>query len=237
MNEWQNIGNDKKIKTVLNGRVVVIAPTNTENIVPIFCSCCNFPMKTSEDSVSFRKYGVCEHCHNRWSNKPGVEWPTGPDKNSDDWKTYIETSLQDNIYYWNWVLGMVRDYKKLLRISQILNGSFGTGGPGRHVVSGFNVRLDPIDDRLVKARCIMNVSFRSDQMMRELLRKYRDESVEMIKAALDRAAKDYEVEFDEKIKFSFDEKALDESTEFYHVSQYTAQSRAFYRVTALVRVD
>lgn len=132
---------------------------------------------------------------------------------------------------------MVRDYKKLLRISQVLNNSFGTPGPGSTVVNGFNVKLDPIDEGLVKARAIMNVSFRSDQMMRELMRKYRDEAVAMIKAALDRAAEEYEATFDEKVKFSFDEKAITESTEFYHVSQYTAQSRAFYRVTALVKVD
>lgn len=132
---------------------------------------------------------------------------------------------------------MVRDYKKLLRVSQVLNGSFGTDGPGGQIVNGFNVRLDPIDEGLIKARAIMNVSFHSDQMMRELLRKYRDEAVEMIKAALRKAEADYEARFDETIKFSFDEKSLDESTEFYHVNQYTAQSRAFYRVTVLVQVD
>lgn len=131
---------------------------------------------------------------------------------------------------------MVRDYKKLLRISQVLNGSFGTDGPGGQVVNGFNVRLDPIDDRLIKARAIMNVSFTSDQMMRELLRKYRDEALAMIRASLDKAAADYEAQFDEKIKFSFDEKGFEESTEFYHVNQYTAQSRAFYRVNVLVQV-
>lgn len=132
---------------------------------------------------------------------------------------------------------MVRDYKKLLRISQILNNSFGTQGPGGHVVNGFNVKLDPIDEGLIKARVIMNVSFRSDQMMRELLRKYRDEAIAMVRGALDRAAEDYKSTFDEKIKFSFDDKAFTESTEFYHVSQYTAQSRAFYRVEVLVKVD
>lgn len=131
---------------------------------------------------------------------------------------------------------MVKDYKKLLRISQVLNSSFGTNGPGGQIVNGFNVRLEPIDDRLIKARAIMNVSFTSDQMMRELLRKYRDEALAMIRASLDKAAADYEAQFNEKIKFSFNEKGFDESTEFYQINQYTAQSRAFYRVNVLVQV-
>lgn|SRR5690606_15965571 len=131
---------------------------------------------------------------------------------------------------------METDYKKLLRISQVLNSTFGTDGPGYQHINGMNVRLDPIDSGLLKARCIMTVSFRSDQMMRERLRKHRDEAVAMIKGALERFKDDYESRFDETINYEMDDRALEESTEFIHVSQYTALSRAFYRVNTLVRI-
>jgi len=132
---------------------------------------------------------------------------------------------------------MVKDYKKLLRISQVLNSTFGSDGPGAQIVNGTNVKLEPVDDKLIKAKATMNVSFRTDQMMREMTRKYREEAIERIKASLERVAKEYKAKFDENINLSFDEKAIDESTEFYQINQYTAQSRAFYRVSVLVKVD
>lgn len=121
-------------------------------------------------------------------------------------------------------------------MSQALNHSFGTEGPGFQHVNGMNVKLELIDSGLIKAHCIMTVTYRSDQMMRERNRKHREEAVAMIKGALDRFKDDYESRFDETLKFEMEEKALEESTEFIHVSQYTALSRAFFRVKTLIRV-
>lgn len=90
MNTWQNIGNGKKIKSLLDGKLVLIAPEDNKSVVPLFCECCNYPMKTADDSISFRKYGVCNHCNERWTHKPGVEWPAGPDKSSNEWKEYLD---------------------------------------------------------------------------------------------------------------------------------------------------
>lgn len=131
---------------------------------------------------------------------------------------------------------METDYKKLLRISQVLNNSFGSDGPGHQHVSGMNVKLDPIDSGMIKARCIMTVTYRSDQMMRELQRKHRNDALAMIKGAIERVAEDYEARFDEKISLEMNDDSFEESHEFIHISQYTALSRGFYRVTALIRV-
>lgn len=132
---------------------------------------------------------------------------------------------------------METDYKKLLRISQVLNSTHGTDGPGHQHVSGMNVRLEPVNSSLIKAKCIMTVTYRSDQMMRELQRKHRNEALAMIRGAIERAAEDYEARFDEKIKLVMEDDSFEESTEFIHISQYSALSRAFYRVSALVHVD
>jgi len=74
-------------------KVVVIIPSGIERvIVPLFCKICEFPMKTRDDSISFRKVGCCFRCDNRWTNTPGVDWENNkiPDKSSTEWKEYIE---------------------------------------------------------------------------------------------------------------------------------------------------
>jgi hypothetical protein len=131
---------------------------------------------------------------------------------------------------------METDYKKLLRISQVLNNTFGSDGPGHQHVNGMNVRLETIDSGMIKARCIMTLTFRTDQMMRERLRIHREESLAMIKGAMDRAVEDYKAKFDETLSLEMIDDTFDENVEFIHVSQYTAVSRAFYRVNALIRV-
>ncbi len=90
MEEWKETGKGKKIKILCNGAIAVISPTNTINIIPLFCPCCKRPMKTSDDGLAFRKQGVCYKCDERWTNKPNILWPYGPDKNSKEWAEYID---------------------------------------------------------------------------------------------------------------------------------------------------
>ncbi len=90
MNKWTTFGKEQKILSLHNDKIIIVAPTNTSLIVPLFCPCCEFPMQNSDDSISFRKYGVCNHCDNRWTNKPNISWPAGPNKNLKEWTEYIE---------------------------------------------------------------------------------------------------------------------------------------------------
>ncbi len=90
MSKWHSVGSGKSIKTLMNEKIVLLAPDDMSNVVPLFCPCCEFPMKDIGDATSFRNVGVCRPCDNRWTNKPGVEWPQGPDKSTDEWKEYIE---------------------------------------------------------------------------------------------------------------------------------------------------
>jgi len=131
---------------------------------------------------------------------------------------------------------MEKDYKKLIRLSQVLNSTFGSDGPGHQHINGMNVTLKAIDSELIKAMCIMTVTYRSDKMRMELQRKHREEALAMIKGALERAAEDYKAQYDEKISLVMDDDSFSESTEIIHVSQYSALTRGFYRVTALIQV-
>jgi hypothetical protein len=76
--------------TELDEQILVIGKTGA---VPLYCACCRFPMKTIEDTISFRRVGVCRHCDNKWTNYPGIDWKNRemwPKKDSEEWMEYIE---------------------------------------------------------------------------------------------------------------------------------------------------
>lgn len=94
--DWKDLNDNQKIKFLQNGKIVVIANKNYEKTtLPLFCKVCEFPMKTKEDGISFRKVGCCERCDLRWSNTPGVDWENNlwPDKSTELWKEYYNERL------------------------------------------------------------------------------------------------------------------------------------------------
>lgn len=96
MDIWSKLNNDKKIKTICNNKIIVIASANfEETTIPLFCPLCEFPMKTKEDALSFRQSKCCEKCENRWLNVRGIDLLKGqyPDKSSEEWLEYYETRL------------------------------------------------------------------------------------------------------------------------------------------------
>lgn len=78
-----------------NGKVVVVFDEFTKaQQVPLFCSVCNFAMKTIDDSISFREKGCCSKCDIYWSFKVGVDLSNPslyPSKLFlEEWKEYIK---------------------------------------------------------------------------------------------------------------------------------------------------
>ncbi len=86
----------KKFKELENGKILLITPEGDEDSnTPLFCRVCEFPMKTFDDTFSFRKDKCCSKCSNRWgSQKQGklIEGWT-PDKDSLEWKEYISERI------------------------------------------------------------------------------------------------------------------------------------------------
>lgn len=77
---------DKQIKILHDGKLVVIFPANNEKIIiPFFCSICEYPMKTANDATSYRESGCCYHCEFYWI-KPNLLI----DKSSERWQEYIK---------------------------------------------------------------------------------------------------------------------------------------------------
>lgn len=83
---------DEVIDKLSDGRVVAIYSKNIDTQrVPLFCPCCEYPMRTMDDCVAYRKLRTCYHCSSRWSNTKGVVLLEGvfPDKSTEEWQEYL----------------------------------------------------------------------------------------------------------------------------------------------------
>lgn len=78
-----------------NGKVLVVYDDQTkEQQVPLFCSFCLFPMKTIDDSISFKSKGCCSKCDIHWGFKLEIDF-SKPDSIpsvlfSEEWAEYIK---------------------------------------------------------------------------------------------------------------------------------------------------
>lgn len=88
MNKWIETFDGKKIKQICGGKIYIIS-SNADTVIPLFCRCCELPMRTIDDGLAFRKSGVCNKCDEKWTNRTGNVWPEGPDKSSGEWKEYL----------------------------------------------------------------------------------------------------------------------------------------------------
>jgi len=83
---------ENKIKTLCGGKIVVIIPETQDQTVPLFCDLCLFPMKTLEDSLSYKKNKCCSICEMKWSKTIFGNWDEGwrPTKEVQGWNEYLE---------------------------------------------------------------------------------------------------------------------------------------------------
>jgi len=74
-----------------NGKILLVFPSETNSIVPIFCFICSFPMRTMEDSLAFRDKGCCSNCDMRWSRTKYGKWEDGwrPGVDTEGWQDYL----------------------------------------------------------------------------------------------------------------------------------------------------
>ena len=83
---WHKLNDKQVIKHLSNERIMVIAPKDfKELVIPLYCPLCEFPMKTKEDGLAYRKVELCEKCDYRWTGK--VE---SLDKESQEWIDYLQ---------------------------------------------------------------------------------------------------------------------------------------------------
>lgn len=84
----------KTIKSLENDKIVIIYDDEL-TMTPLFCELCEFPMKTIDDNIAFRKSGVCHNCDMRWSNTKGINLNNKifPTKTTEEWQEYINVRL------------------------------------------------------------------------------------------------------------------------------------------------
>lgn len=87
--------NDKKIKTIGDGKVLVVYSKNSHKLkVPLFCPLCDFPMKTQEDASSYKNKGCCDKCDVYWRSDKSFELGIKKFKElictTDKWSEYYE---------------------------------------------------------------------------------------------------------------------------------------------------
>lgn len=93
--QWESFGDNKQIKYLLDGKIIVIAPKALKQIiVPLFCPLCNLPMKTKEDGVSYRNLNCCEQCELHFGTAIKIEKKSIDEiKIGSKWREYIVDRL------------------------------------------------------------------------------------------------------------------------------------------------
>lgn len=129
----------------------------------------------------------------------------------------------------------VKDFKKFQKLSQICDGTFGKGSSMRSGTE--SVILKVVDDTLISARFIMVVNFTQDSAMKQMMPRYKNEGVSMIKAALEKTIEDYEDLTGEKVVLKMDVSTIQDSAEFLSNSMYAPKKSAYYRLSVNVKVD
>jgi len=59
---WSKFDSYREMKVVSDGKVLVIRPSDTTTVVPLFCPLCEFSMRNSNDSIAYRKKQCCDKC-------------------------------------------------------------------------------------------------------------------------------------------------------------------------------
>jgi hypothetical protein len=72
---WSSIGNDKEAKFLHGGKLVLIKPLGFS--VPLFCEICKCPMRTIDDTLSYRIHQCCHYCAIQWADSAYFEWDKG----------------------------------------------------------------------------------------------------------------------------------------------------------------
>lgn len=132
---------------------------------------------------------------------------------------------------------LIKDYKKYLNLSKVLNHNFGMEGRENKPVSTQSIMMDLLDDGMIKCRYIMIANFGSDSMLREMQQRYRNEALGMLEAALKRIKDEYKERFKETINFDIIESSIGDDVEFLTFSVYNGLRKGYYRLGALIEIS
>lgn len=85
---WKKFDETRDFK--ISSGVLVIRPTDKSNVIPLFCSVCEFPMKTSDDFLSYKDYSCCHKCKIHLVSRDIEKWKNGWRPETQELKKYID---------------------------------------------------------------------------------------------------------------------------------------------------
>lgn len=131
----------------------------------------------------------------------------------------------------------VQDFKKYQALAKCMNSTFGDSAANRSKTLNQSVKMALYNETLVKVTFMMIVNFGSDNMVREMAGRFKNEALGMVKASLERLKKDYEESTDDKVKLTMLDESIVDSYEFLSHSMYNPKKTAYYRLSVLVDID
>lgn len=128
----------------------------------------------------------------------------------------------------------VKDLKKYQTLSKLIDNSFGRSST---VKSGTqSVKLKMVDDTMMTATYLMIVNFGSENVMREMMRRYTSQGLSMIEAALAEVQDQYKEETGSKVVLKPDLNSTRDSVEFLSYSMYNPRRTAYFRLECVINV-
>lgn len=131
---------------------------------------------------------------------------------------------------------MVEDFDKYMALAKVLNTTWGTGSQLR--MQSQSIKFNLRDDKLLKGTVTMIVNMpNSPQTAVEYKRRYKEESLNKIGAAIKNLAELYEEATGKKIKLKLIETSITEGLEYISNSQYRPNLPAYFRLQCLFSIE
>lgn len=135
---------------------------------------------------------------------------------------------------------LINDYQKYINLSRLLNTTFGGDSTDfGKTTQTQSIKFDIMDEGLIKVRYLTIVNFGSDTLMREMMKRFREEGISMIEAALKNVKEQYKEQFDgqDVPSFTLEEDTVNEDIEHISYYNYSGNRKAYFRIACLVSVS
>ncbi len=88
MNKWKQYFDDRIYRD--DKTVIIIAPKEFEEPIPLFCPVCEFCIKSPEDILYYKKFCCCTLCAFKWAEINSEKWLSGWRPSQEEIKEEIE---------------------------------------------------------------------------------------------------------------------------------------------------
>lgn len=131
----------------------------------------------------------------------------------------------------------IQDIETYNQLTQLVNATFGTTGPGASYKSGQKVNLLIRSDNVLEAQYSALVTFTSDKNLDSQMHRFRNEAYALIEAALKNLSKDMKDKHNKKVKFELVTDTARENVDHANYNIYNSSRRAFFHLNCLTNIS